>query len=84
MNNLEDYKNLIEARLDLKGFLKIEGDKIIPNRAVLKDKKTIVKYLVDDLFEFHFNKLVFKARFMNFVGEITDRKIKTGHYFLSF
>ena len=79
MNELEVYRDLIESRLDIKGALLISDNAIIPNGQFLT-KGNIKRLMIDDLFEYHDRKLVFKNRLMSFVGEITDRKLLTGHY----
>jgi len=78
--NLNEYKDLIESKLDIKDTLLVDGSKIVPNKAKLT-KKAIKDLMIDDLFEYHMGKLVFKNRLMSFVAEITDRKVLTGHYF---
>lgn len=80
--NLQAWLELIELKLGIQGMLKIHNGKIIiPNDDVLT-KKFIKENHLDDLFEFHSKTLVFKTRFLHLVGEITDRKVLTGHYFL--
>jgi len=78
--NLNEYKDLIESKLDIKDALLVDESKIVPNKAKLT-KKAIKDLMIDDLFEYHMGKLVFKNRLMSFVAEITDRKVLTGHYF---
>jgi hypothetical protein len=78
---LQEYLDLIETRLYIKGMLKLQEGKIVPNKEVLT-KKYIKETHTDDLFDFHFGRLYFKNRFMHFVSEITDRQVFAGHYSL--
>ena len=79
--NLNDYKELIENKLDIKNHLLLEDNKLIPNKLLIT-KSYIKKYLLDDLFEYHLGKLVFKNRLLHAVGEITNRQVVCSHYFL--
>lgn len=80
-SDLHEYLKLIETRLDIMNTLTIRENKIVPNYEVLN--KTLIKENSwDDLFSYHKGKLIFTNRFMTFVGEITDRKVLTGHYHL--
>lgn len=79
---LYEYKQLIETRLDILNCLTVRDDKIIPNTEIL-NKPFIKERFLDDLFSYSNGKLIFTNRFMHFVADITDRKVLTGHYFLT-
>lgn len=82
MKTLNEFKDLIEARLDIPGTLTIEGAEIKPNAAKLT-KAAIKSMHLEDLFQFHQGELIFTTRMLNFVSDITDRKLLTGHYALT-
>jgi hypothetical protein len=71
---LQEYLDLIETRLDIKGMLNIYDNKIIPRKKLLT-KSYIKKTHTDDLFEYMENNLYFSKRFLNLSSEITDKKL---------
>lgn len=82
MKTLNDYKALLETRLDISGTLTIEGNEIKPNAAKLT-KATIKSMHLEDLFQFHQGKLIFTNRMLHFVSDITDRQLFAAHYALT-
>lgn len=80
--DIVEYKELIEDKLDIKGTLLIQDDKIIPNKALLT-KRYIKDSCLDDLFKYHVNNKVYMTnRLMSFVGDITDRQVLTDRYYM--
>lgn len=79
--DLNYYKVFIENALDIKNCLFVHNDKIIPNKQILT-KKYIKDNLLDDLFSFHFKRLHYSHRFLRLVGEITDRQVLCGNFYL--
>lgn len=79
--NLQEFKELIETRLDIPETLTIEDHRIIPKGNKLT-RNYIRDHHLDDLFSFHEGVVYFTNRFMTFVGEITDRQVLTSHYFM--
>ena len=75
---MQDILNTIETNLDIKGTLEIKDNCIVPSSSLTK--KEIKLKQIDDLFQYHNGKVVFTNRLMSFVGEMFDRKVKTGHY----
>lgn len=75
---LQEYKELIETRLDLKDCLEIKENKIVPSSTITK--AWIKSRHCDDLFSTHNRKIIFTNRMMHFVSEMTDRKVYAGHY----
>jgi hypothetical protein len=76
---LQDYKDLIEQKLGIHDTLLVEHFRIIPNKTKLT-KKFIKTNFLDDLFEYHLGKPVFKTRLLSIVAELTNRQLLTGHY----
>lgn len=76
--NMQEILNTIEARLDIKGTLELKDGNIVPAKNL--NKKLVKEKFLDDLFQYHNKQWVFTNRLMGFVGEMFDRKVKTGHY----
>jgi hypothetical protein len=77
MKTLEDYKKLIETKLDIINCLTIRDNKIIPNSEIL-NRKIIKENSWEDLFSYDRAKLVFEDRMRLFVYEITNGELLTG------
>lgn len=78
---MKDILETIENRLDIKGTLDLKNGTIVPSSKL--NKKMIKDMHIDDLFQYHNKQYVFTNRFMSLVGELFDRKVRTGHYKLT-
>lgn len=78
---MKDIMETLEKRLDIVGTLEIREGVIVPSSSLTK--RLIKDKHLGDLFQYHNGQFVFTNRFMSFVGEIFNRKVKAGHYKLT-